>query len=47
MDNVKHCDFAKLRYMLLTSHLLDLKEITHDIMYEKYRTEKLSKESNG
>jgi len=44
VDNVKHCDFSKLRYMLLSSHLQDLKEITHDILYEQYRTEKLSRE---
>eukprot|EP00833_Pecoramyces_ruminatium_P015322 jgi/Orpsp1_1/1189354/evm.model.d7180000071353.1 len=44
IDNVKHCDFSKLRYMLLSSHLQDLKEITHDILYEQYRTEKLSRE---
>ncbi|KAL2914475.1 Cell division control protein 11 [Polyrhizophydium stewartii] len=42
VDNPRHCDFSKLRYMLLNSHLQDLKEITHDILYEQYRTEKLS-----
>ncbi|KAJ1567977.1 hypothetical protein HK096_007970 [Nowakowskiella sp. JEL0078] len=44
VDNSRHCDFSKLRYMLLSSHLSELKEITHDILYEQYRTEKLSKE---
>ncbi|KAJ1568738.1 hypothetical protein HK405_014394 [Cladochytrium tenue] len=44
VDNSRHCDFSKLRYMLLSSHLHDLKDITHDILYENYRTEKLSKE---
>ncbi|KAJ3169269.1 hypothetical protein HDU88_001066 [Geranomyces variabilis] len=44
VDNSRHCDFSKLRYMLLSSHLQDLKEITHDFLYEQYRTEKLSKE---
>ena len=29
--------------MLLSSHLLDLKEITHDFLYEQYRTERLSR----
>ncbi|KAJ3333584.1 hypothetical protein HDU76_006325 [Blyttiomyces sp. JEL0837] len=47
IDNAKHCDFSKLRYMLLSSHLHDLKEITHDILYENYRTEKLSREGAG
>ncbi|KAJ3186316.1 hypothetical protein HDU85_007756 [Gaertneriomyces sp. JEL0708] len=44
VDNSKHSDFSKLRYVLLSSHLQDLKEITHDFLYEQYRTEKLSKE---
>ncbi|KAI8853487.1 Septin-type guanine nucleotide-binding (G) domain-containing protein [Chytridium lagenaria] len=47
VDNSKHCDFSKLRYMLLSSHLQDLKEITHDILYENYRTEKLSAEAGN
>ncbi|KAJ3088669.1 hypothetical protein HK102_008227 [Quaeritorhiza haematococci] len=46
VDNSRHCDFSKLRYMLLSSHLQDLKEITHDILYEQYRTEKLSREGD-
>ncbi|PIG89716.1 septin AspA [Aspergillus arachidicola] len=32
---------------LLHSHLADLKEITHDFLYENYRTEKLSKSVDG
>eukprot|EP00842_Homolaphlyctis_polyrhiza_P006147 jgi/Hompol1/6533/HPOL_000186-RA len=47
VDNPRHCDFSKLRYMLLNSHLQDLKEITHDILYEQYRTEKLSMQTDG
>ncbi|KAI1309513.1 hypothetical protein EDD11_004099 [Mortierella claussenii] len=43
VDNSQHCDFAKLRFALLSSHLQDLKEITHDYLYENYRTEKLSR----
>ncbi|KAI9184497.1 Cell division control protein 11 [Blastocladiella emersonii ATCC 22665] len=43
VDNLKHCDYARLRYVLLSSHLQDLKEITHDVLYEQYRSEKLSK----
>ncbi|KNC97471.1 uncharacterized protein SPPG_07388 [Spizellomyces punctatus DAOM BR117] len=46
VDNSRHCDFSKLRYMLLSSHLQDLKEITHDFLYEQYRTEKLSREGD-
>lgn len=43
VDNSRHCDFSKLRYMLLSSHLHELKEITHDFLYEQYRTERLSR----
>ena len=32
---------------MLHSHLADLKEITHDFLYENYRTEKLSKSVEG
>ncbi|TPX46362.1 hypothetical protein SeMB42_g00720 [Synchytrium endobioticum] len=47
VDNSRHCDFSKLRYMLLSSHLEDLKEITHDVLYEQYRTEKLSRDGSA
>ncbi|KAG1442680.1 hypothetical protein G6F56_010966 [Rhizopus delemar] len=47
VDNPKHSDFGRLRSALLSSHLQDLKEITHDILYENYRTEKLSRTVNG
>ncbi|KAH3670260.1 hypothetical protein WICMUC_004913 [Wickerhamomyces mucosus] len=35
-------DFVILRNLLLISHLQDLKDFTHEILYEKYRTEALS-----
>ncbi|KAI8057094.1 Septin-domain-containing protein [Syncephalis plumigaleata] len=47
VDEAEHCDFVKLRYALLSSHLTDLKEITHDFLYENYRTEKLSRGVDG
>ncbi|KAI9363302.1 Septin-domain-containing protein [Pilaira anomala] len=47
VDNPKHSDFGRLRSALLSSHLQDLKEITHDFLYENYRTEKLSRTVNG
>ncbi|KAJ3304543.1 hypothetical protein HDV03_002752 [Kappamyces sp. JEL0829] len=47
VDNPQHCDFAKLRYILLNSHLQDLKEITHDVLYENFRTERLSQEAGN
>lgn len=47
VDNPQHSDFVRLRSALLNSHLTDLKEITHDFLYENYRTEKLSRTVNG
>ncbi|AJR71868.1 Cdc11p [Saccharomyces cerevisiae YJM1450] len=38
-------DFVILRNALLISHLHDLKNYTHEILYERYRTEALSGES--
>jgi len=43
VDNPKHSDFSKLRGALLNTHLTDLKSLTHDVLYETYRTEKLSR----
>lgn len=43
VDNPMHSDFSALENALLHSHLQDLKEITNDLLYENYRTEKLSK----
>ncbi|ORX38510.1 Septin-domain-containing protein [Kockovaella imperatae] len=47
VDNPQHSDFARLRSALLMSHLTDLKEITHDFLYENWRTERLSKQVGG
>lgn len=47
VDNPRHSDFLAVRSALLQSHLADLKEITHDFLYENYRTEKLSKSVEG
>ena len=44
VDNAQHCDFSRLRYALFTSHLQDFKDVTHDILYENYRTLKLQQE---
>lgn len=43
VDNPKHSDFSRLRSALLNSHLTELKSLTHDVLYETYRTEKLSR----
>ena len=47
VDNPRHSDFLAIRSALLHSHLADLKEITHDFLYENYRTEKRSKSFSG
>ena len=47
VENPRHSDFLAIRSALLHSHLADLKEITHDFLYENYRTEKLSKSVAG
>ncbi|KAJ8080542.1 hypothetical protein PM082_017375 [Marasmius tenuissimus] len=36
-----HCDFAALRTAVLSTHLKMLKTHTREVLYEKYRTEKL------
>lgn len=47
VDNPYHSDYLAVRSALLHSHLVDLKEITYDFLYENYRTEKLSKTVEG
>lgn len=42
-ENPKHSDFMALKSALLSSHLGDLKDLTHDVLYENYRTERLSR----
>ncbi|BGP45290.1 Cell division control protein 3 [Rhodotorula kratochvilovae] len=41
VDNEDHCDFVKLRQMLVRTHMEELKEHTADVLYENYRAEKL------
>ncbi|CAK8687668.1 unnamed protein product [Clavelina lepadiformis] len=40
VENPDHCDFLKLRTMLIT-HMQDLQEVTHDLHYENFRACKL------
>lgn len=42
IDDALNSDFPVLRSVLLGSHLQDLKDLTHDFLYENYRTERLS-----
>ncbi|XP_015993995.2 septin-14 [Rousettus aegyptiacus] len=43
VENESHCDFVKLRDMLLCTNMEDLKEQTHTQHYERYRCCKLHK----
>ncbi|KAH6644211.1 Septin-domain-containing protein [Boeremia exigua] len=47
VENPRHSDFLAVRSALLHSHLADFKEITHDFLYENWRTEKLSRSVEG
>ena len=42
VENPAHCDFVKLRTMLIT-HMQDLQEVTHDVHYENFRSHRLAK----
>ncbi|XP_074854497.1 septin-1 isoform X4 [Carettochelys insculpta] len=39
VENPVHCDFLKLRTMLVRTHMQDLKEVTQEIHYENYRAQ--------
>ncbi|XP_067687377.1 septin-2-like isoform X1 [Haliotis asinina] len=41
VENPEHCDFIKLRTMLIT-HMQDLQEVTQEIHYENFRAERLA-----
>lgn len=43
VDNESHNDFVKLRQLLIRNNLEELKETTSDVLYEKYRSEKLER----
>ncbi|SPP77811.1 blast:Septin-1 [Drosophila guanche] len=42
VENPDHCDFIKLRTMLIT-HMQDLQEVTQEVHYENYRSDRLAK----
>jgi len=46
VENPSHCDFVKLRTMLIT-HMQDLQEVTHDVHYENFRSQRLAKHGSG
>ncbi|XP_073472671.1 septin-5-like isoform X1 [Aquarana catesbeiana] len=39
VENEKHCDFVKLRTMLIRTHMQDLKDVTRETHYENYRAQ--------
>ncbi|KAA0198512.1 Septin-6 isoform D [Fasciolopsis buskii] len=41
VDNESHCDFVRLREMLLRVNMEDLRERTHTVNYETYRRQRL------
>ncbi|KAG7660412.1 uncharacterized protein J8A68_006068 [[Candida] subhashii] len=43
INDTKYSDFSILKSVILGSHLQDLKDLTHDFLYETYRTERLTK----
>lgn len=40
-ENLDHSDFVRLRSLLVT-HMQDLREVTHDVHYENYRSRRLA-----
>lgn len=47
IENDNHCDFRKLRSLLLRTNLLDLILSTQEIHYETFRKQKLTNKSSG
>nr|XP_057913712.1 septin 5b [Doryrhamphus excisus]XP_057913713.1 septin 5b [Doryrhamphus excisus] len=42
VENPSHCDFVKLRTMLIQTHMHDLKDLTCDLHYESFRARFIS-----
>lgn len=47
VENDDHCDFVKLRLLLIRSHMLDLIQSTEDVHYENYRTKQMETRKLG
>lgn len=45
MENEAHCDFVKLREMLIRTNMEDMREKTHCRHYELYRKKRLEQVS--
>ena len=46
VDNPDHCDFGKLKTLLVT-HMQDLKDVTNDVHYDLFRRDLLKKNYNN
>lgn len=47
VENDDHCDFKKLRNLLIRTHMLDLILSTEENLYEKYREEQMANRKFG
>jgi septin 7 len=41
VDNEEHCDFVKLRQMLVRTYMEELREHTNNVLYEQWRSDKM------
>lgn len=47
VENEEHCDFKKLRSLLVRTHMLDLISTTEDVHYENYRQSQMETRKFG
>ena len=47
VENEQHCDFKKLRNLLVRSHMLDLISTTEETHYENYRQQQMATRKFG
>ena len=42
IEDPAHCDFLNLRSFILSKHMQDMKDVTDQVYYERYRRRKLA-----
>ncbi|KAL8573361.1 hypothetical protein ACOMHN_032823 [Nucella lapillus] len=47
VDNPSHCDCVRLRQMLISTHMQDLKDVTADVHYENFRASYIQESMAG
>jgi len=47
VENLEHNDFIALRNMVIRTHMQDLKDVTNNVHYEKFRYNKLASVNSG